>query len=40
MVTKTEELYAELLSLRVVSFDDVVEKARGIIEAAPSRGYV
>lgn len=40
MVTKTEELYSALLSMKVVSFDDIVEKAGSIIEAAPSRGYI
>lgn len=40
MVTKTEELYSALLPMKVVSFDDIVEKARSIIEAVPSRRYI
>lgn len=40
MVTKTEELYSSLLSMKVVSFNDIVEKARGIIKAVPSRRYI
>jgi len=40
MVTKKEKLYEDLLRLRVVSFDDIVERARSIIDAAPRRGYV
>lgn len=40
MVTKTEELYSVLLSMKVVSFDEIVEKAKSIIEAVPSRRYI
>jgi len=40
MVTKTETLYNALLSMKVVSFDDIVGKAAGIIEAAPDRKYI
>jgi len=40
MVTKTEELYRKLLTLKVVRFDEIVDKARGIIEATPSRRYI
>lgn len=40
MVTKTEELHRELLPLRVVRFNEIVEKARGIIEATPSHRYI
>lgn len=40
MVTKTEELYSSLLSMKVVSFDEIVEKARSLIEAVPSRRYI
>lgn len=40
MVTKTEELYSALLSMKVVSFDDIVEKTRSIIRAVPSRRYI
>jgi len=40
MVTKTEELYILLLPLRVVRFDEIVEKAKGIVEAAPGRRYI
>jgi len=40
LVTKTEELYSALLHMKVVSFDDVVEKAKSIIDAVPSRGYI
>lgn len=39
-MTKTERLYRELIPLRAVSFDDIVEKALNIIEAAPSRSYI
>ncbi len=40
MVTKTEELYAALLSMSVVSFDEIVEEARGIIDGKVSRRYI
>lgn len=40
MVTKTETLYNALLSIKVVSFDDIVGKATGIIEATPDRKYI
>ena len=40
MVTKTEELYRELLSLRVVRFDEIVKKTRAIIGATSSRRYI
>ena len=40
MVTKTEELYRELLPLRVVRFDEIVEKAHAIVGAAQSRRYI
>lgn len=40
MVTKTETLYNALLSIKVVSFDDIVGKAAGIIEATPDRKYI
>lgn len=40
MVTKTEELYKALLSVKVVSFGDIVERAKSIIEAVPSRRYI
>jgi len=40
LVTKTEELYSALLSMKVVSFDEIVEKAKSIIEAVPSRRYI
>jgi len=40
MVTKTEELYRLILPLRVVDFDEIVEVAKGIVEAAPSRRYI
>jgi len=40
MVTKTEALYSALLRMKVVSFDDIVEKASGIIKAAPNRRYI
>lgn len=40
MVTKTEQLYKELLSKRVVSFDDIVEEARDILEEEVDRRYL
>jgi predicted transcriptional regulator of viral defense system len=40
MVTKTESLYRALLKMKVVSFNDIVEKASGIIKAAPNRRYI
>lgn len=40
MLRKTEELHKELLPLKVVRFDEIVEKARGIIGAGSSRGYI
>jgi predicted transcriptional regulator of viral defense system len=40
MVTKTETLYNALLAIKVVSFDDIMEKASSIIEATPDRRYV
>lgn len=40
MVTKTETLYNALLSMKVVSFDDIVGKAAGIIETTPNRRYI
>lgn len=40
MVTKTESLYNMLLPMKVVSFDDIVEKASGIIETTPNRRYI
>ena len=39
-MTKTEELYTQLLSLRVVRFEEIVDKARGIIGNTASRGYI
>lgn len=40
MVTKTEALYNALLSMKVVDFNEIVEKASRIIEATPSRRYI
>jgi len=40
MVTKTEALYNALLSMKVVSFNDIVKKASSIIEATPNRRYI
>ena len=40
MVTKTESLYNALLPMKVVSFNDIVEKASSIIETTPNRGYI
>ena len=40
MVTKTETLYNALLPMKVVSFNDIVKKAAGIIEATPNRRYI
>lgn len=40
MVTKTETLYNVLLPMKVVSFNDIVQKAAGIIEATPDRRYI
>ncbi|MEA2090449.1 MAG: type IV toxin-antitoxin system AbiEi family antitoxin [Thermoproteota archaeon] len=40
MVTKTETLYNTLLPMKVVSFDEIVKAAAGIIEAAPNRRYI
>ncbi|MCK4478069.1 hypothetical protein KAU88_06045 [Candidatus Bathyarchaeota archaeon] len=40
MATKTEALYNVLLSMKVVSFDDIVEKALSIIKATSSRRYI
>ena len=40
MVTKTEALYNTLLSMRIVSFDDIVQKASTIIETDQSRRYI
>lgn len=40
MVMKTETLYNSLLPLQVVTFDDIVQKASPIIEAAPNRRYI
>ncbi|HLE74640.1 MAG TPA: type IV toxin-antitoxin system AbiEi family antitoxin [Candidatus Bathyarchaeia archaeon] len=40
MVTKTEALYKALLPMRIVSFDNIVEKASDIIEADQSRRYI
>jgi len=40
MVTKTESLYNALLPMKVVSFNDLVEKASSIIETTPNRGYI
>jgi predicted transcriptional regulator of viral defense system len=40
MVTKTESLYNALLPMKVVSFDDIVEKASRIINATPNRRYI
>ena len=39
-MTKTERIYKELLSLRAVRFDEIVEKAQDIIETTPSRSYI
>jgi len=40
MVTKTEALYNALLPKKVVNFNDIIEKASGIIKAAPNRRYI
>jgi predicted transcriptional regulator of viral defense system len=40
MATKTEALYNALLPLRVVSFNDIVQEASRIVEAAPNRRYI
>ena len=40
MVTKTETLYNALLTMKVVSFDDIIEKALSIIKTTPNRRYV
>jgi len=40
MVTKTEALYQTLLPMRIVSFDDVVQKSSSIVKAHPSRRYI
>ena len=40
MVTKTETLYNALLSMKIVTFTDIVQKASTIVEAAPNRRYI
>jgi len=40
MATKTETLYNALLPMRIVRFDDIVEKTLEIIEANQSRRYI
>lgn len=40
MVTKTEQFYKELLSKRVVSFDDIVEEVRDILGEEVDRKYL
>jgi len=40
MVTKTEALYNALLPMKIVSFNDIVQKALGIIETAPNHRYI
>jgi len=40
MVTKTEALYNALLPMKIVSFDNIVEKASDIIEVNQSRRYI
>jgi predicted transcriptional regulator of viral defense system len=40
MATKIESLYNALLPMKVVNFDDIVEKATAIIETNPDRKYV
>jgi predicted transcriptional regulator of viral defense system len=40
MVTKTEALYRALLPMKIVSFDDIVEKALAIVEGNQSRRYI
>ena len=40
MLTKTEELYTALLSMKVASFDDIVVKARSVIQGDAGRRYI
>jgi predicted transcriptional regulator of viral defense system len=40
MATKIESLYRSLLPMKVVNFNDIVEKATAIIETNPDRKYV
>jgi len=40
MVTKTEALFNALLPMKVVNFNEIVEKASKIIEIAPNRRYI
>jgi len=40
MVTKVEALYSALLPMRVVDFNDIIEKASSIVKVAPNRRYI
>ncbi len=40
MVTKVEALYNVLLPMRVVSFNDIIEKALSIVKVVPNRRYI
>jgi predicted transcriptional regulator of viral defense system len=40
MTTKTEALYKTLLPMKVVTFNDIVQKASSIIETIPNRRYI
>jgi len=40
LATKTELLYNALLPMKVVSFNDIVERASNIVENASNRGYI
>lgn len=40
MVKKTEALYNALLSMKIVSFDDIVQQASTIIEGSANRKYI
>jgi len=40
MVTKLEALYNALLPMKVVDFNDIIEKASNIVKLAPNRKYI
>jgi len=40
MVTKVEALYNVLLPMRVVGFNDIIEKASSIVKVVPNRRYI